>query len=206
MTIYLDSSFKEEVVESSYTVLDAKSMTIKSGLKILLRAVKPQRFYIRQYYWSSSGGVEKPPIVKSGRDVNGTRRHKLLRPVVESTSGGRFAVVDLGRIILPDETEEIEFETFLISVNPKSPSHLGHVAKDGCEKIVLRAVVPKEIIRGRVLQRVWLPNADDSSADLVAQVDSEPPEHVPDPRRWVSYTYSIDNPKPGNRYRLQWDH
>lgn len=203
----LAPTFREKRVESTYTVLDHESMAVRSSHKYLLESVGNQRFYSREYFWDSAGGIEKDPMLLSGRDSNGMQRHRVLKPVIQEPDGRRIAVVDLGRTFSTGETEELEMEYFFVSVAPKPPSFVGYIAREGCEHVELHAILPRRILKSRVLSRVWMPGAANSSQDEPMEPDVPvKSQWISRPDDWVHYSFKVPAPSPGWKYRIQWDH
>lgn len=193
----IDSAFRVEAVEHVYKVLDPRWMAIRTEHTFHLRALRPHRLFLREYVWANETGIEKAPIVSSGKNPNGTSSHRLQGPVISGAKGRRLAVVDLGRVVEPDDTETVSIEHFFVRVNPESEGWVSEKVKPGCNRIQLDAVLPAR---------------DDLRAHWKCQPHTsdhweceEPLTPLPDAPGRVRVTHTINNPKANYHYRVVWD-
>ncbi|UOT06789.1 hypothetical protein MPY17_14040 [Rhodococcus opacus] len=193
----IDSAFEVQEVQHVYKVLDPRWMAIRTEHTFRLRALRPHRLFLREYVWDNETGIEKAPTVSSGKNPNGTSSHRLQGPVIVGLNGRRLAVIDLGRMVEPDETETVTIEHFFVRVNPENEGWVSEAVKPGCRRIQLEAILPeREDLRPHwKCQHLGSDNWE----------FEEPLElHTDDPGR-VRVSHLIDNPKPKYRYRVSWD-
>lgn len=202
----IDSAFVARRVSATFVALDRSAATVRTEHRFELEARRSDRFYIREYTWVSEEGIEKPPLIHSGNEENGVRAHRLQGPVLEGAGADRIAIVDLGRVLEPGETETVELEHFFICTKPKNPGFVGHLATAGCEHITLRAVLPNGA-GARVRFRSFRSGADESYRDeMLVPVPVGPLlSHLQRADDWREYKKEIPQPKPGERYRIVWD-
>ncbi|GAA3327938.1 hypothetical protein [Paeniglutamicibacter sulfureus] len=183
-------------VEHSYTVLDSRWMAIRTSHRFELTALRAERFFLRSYTWDNEVGIEKAPMIKTGRNPSGTSSHRLQGPVIVGRGGARLAVVDLGRVFQPGETEVLELDHFFVRTNPDNYGFVGHVAKEDCKEIVLKAVLPaRPNLRPRFL--CGHTGSDDWAED-------DPIEPITDLESRLEFSHRVINPAQGLRYRIQW--
>lgn len=202
----IDSAFAVRDVENTFVALDHASSTVRTEHTFQVEALRPHRFFIREYRWVSDEGIEKPPVIHSGSEENGVRTHRLHGPVLKSSDTGRVAVIDLGRLVRPGDIETVQIGHFFISTSPKNPGFVGHLATPGCERIRLRAVLPKNV-GSRQSFRSFRSGSESSYRDVPLKAgpvgDLLAPLNNADD--WVEYSITVDKPKVGERYRIEWD-
>ncbi|MEV4952458.1 hypothetical protein [Paenarthrobacter nitroguajacolicus] len=193
-----DPTFSVISVEHVYTVLDSRWMAIRTTHRFTLEALQRSRFFLRSYTWDNAVGIEKPPIILSGRNQSGTTSHRIQGPVILGEKGKRLAVVDLGRVFEKGEQEFLEIEHFFVRTRPDDSGFVGHAALPGCREITLRAYLPaRDDLRpcfksGYTETKEWKHTEPLSSAPSATS-----------PRLEVKH--KVPNPVAGMRYRITWD-
>lgn len=202
----IDSAFIARKVAAAFVALDHRASTVRTEHRFELEARRPDRFYVREYTWVSEEGTEKAPEVHSGKEKNGARSHRLHGPVLVGPESERIAVIDLGRVLQEGDVETVELEHFFVCTKPRNPGFVGQVATDGCEQIILRAILPGGAGR-RVSFRSFKSGASESYLDEPLEPHEVGPLLTPLERvgDWSEYSREIADPKPGDRYRITWD-
>lgn len=195
----IDSAFTLLSVTHTYEVLDSKWMSIRTSHIFELEAIRAHRFYFREYFWHNERGIEKPPQVTSGQSEAGVSSHRLHGPVATGPEGYRLAVLDLGRIVEPGETETVKIEHFFVRVDPDKDGLVGELAKAGARAIHLKAILPsRPDLRTHYASRHA--TAGDESwlewEDLTPQAFDD---------RRVAVSKSVQDPQQNVRYRICWD-
>lgn len=193
----MESAFTVVRVSHTYEVLDRRWMAIRTRHSFEIEALRPHRLFLREYTWDNALGIEKPPQVLSGLTEAGSASHRLQGPVINGPKGKRVAVIDLGHVLQPGETDTIEVEHFFVRINPDLEAYVGEASKPGCKRIELHAILPSsDALRPHEKYRPL----DGSNW---VHWESLTPSGRDDGR--VDIEYIIDDPTPGMRYRIGWD-
>lgn len=202
----IDSAFVTRKATATLVILDRAASTVRTEHQFELVARRVDRFYVREYTWVSQEGLERPLVIHSGEEENGIKSHRQHGPVLQGAGAERIAVIDLGRILEVGDSETIEFEHFFISTKPENPWFVGNVAAQGCKHMTLRAVLPLGT-GTRVRFRSFRSGADESYRDKPLEPHPVRKLLTPleRPSAWQEYSYEVSNPKPGEKYRIQWD-
>jgi len=194
----IDSAFTVREVQHTYRVLDRRWMSIRTEHTFSIEAERPHRLFLREYVWDNEIGIEKPPLITSGRRASGSTMHRLQGPIIRGAKGARLAVIDLGRVLSPGERDELSLSHFFMRVAPEPEAWVSHAAVAGCTKITLKAILPKRSdLRPHLKTQPTDagPNEWDTHEPLI-------PHDTPD-----GYEVSavVERPVANHRYRLSWD-
>lgn len=193
----VDPGFKVVRVAHSYMVLDSRWMSIRTTHRFELSAVRRERFFLRYYVWDNEVGIEKPPIIRTGRNPSGTSSHRLQGPVITGEKGSRLAVVDLGRVLDVDEPETLELEHFFVRTDPDNYGFVGHAALKGCEEILLEAFLPARHDLNPRFMCGYVGTTDWKENDAISPAGQQGSR--------LHFQHVITDPEPGVRYRIHWD-
>lgn len=193
----IDGGFHRRSVEHALEIQDVSSRTIRSLHTWHLVSHRPSRFFERRYEWTGTG-IEKDPLVLSGKDPLGHARHRLHGPVIRDGIT-RIYLVDLGRTCAIGEEELVQVEHLFVDVEGTFRPFLTHKANEGCEEIRLRVAMPLEI--ATVVRSDMIPNGSTTplSSDVMA------PTALGGRMNLYEYTYHIRTPILGTTYRITWD-
>jgi hypothetical protein len=195
--VQVEPGFRVVKVAHTYTVLDSRWTSIRTAHRFELEALRRERFFMRSYVWNNEVGIEKPPIITTGKNPSGTSSHRLQGPVISGEHGSRLAVIDLGRVFSIGEPETLKLEHFFVRTNPDDHGFVGHIAVTGCAEIALEAFLPvRDDLRPRVMcghvgAKGWKEN---DTIIPIAEAGSR-----------LHFRHVIANPEPGMRYRISWD-
>lgn len=193
----LFSSFRVVDVSHTYEVVDARWMAVRTRHKFVLEAIHPNRLFLREYTWANEFGIEKRPVILSGKTQSGIASHRIQGPVIIGEQGSRIAVIDLGRTVDPGERETVEIEHFFVRVDPGADGFVGELAKDGCNSVELTAILPKcdspqPLFKGKPGNSAEWSTVEPLSYDMHESGR-------------IRIHKRISDPEPLWRYRIAWD-
>jgi hypothetical protein len=193
----VDPGFSVVKVAHTYTVLDGRWMSIRTEHRFHLEALRRERFFLRPYMWDNEVGIEKLPIIKTGRNPSGTSSHRLQGPVIAGQRGSRLALIDLGRVFDVGEPETLEIEHFFVRTDPGDYGFVGHAAVRGCTEILLEAFLP---VRSDLRPRIMC-----GYVDTPGWRENDPISPIGQKGSRLHFQHVVTDPEPGVRYRIQWD-
>jgi hypothetical protein len=185
-------------VEHQFEVADHGSTTFRSEHKFDLEALQPNRFFVRNWFWTGSG-VEKEPIpeVLSPIDKWGFPRHRIHGPlVIENRS--RIIVVDLGRTLAVGETDQIHFLHKMKDLEGSfRPTFQISPSAEVMERIVMRLVVPSWKNLRVKFTKFSMKTKEPLETSVSASTKS---------RNRLRFEETISHPEKDVGYRFEWTH
>lgn len=192
------ASFFRAEAEHQLEVVDRPHTVIRTRHKLLLQARRKSRFYVRTYTFTGSG-IEKDPLILSGRDELGHATHRLHGPVLRDRDE-RLFLIDLGREYAAGEQVEVEFKQTFLNLDRTMSQFLGHTAEQDCRRLNFRVLIPAEFRGSAVMLKAH--HSHMSQAEV--RVPLEPEDFMGKYGETHLFSHEEHRPVAGYNYRIEW--
>jgi hypothetical protein len=174
-------------------------MTFSTTHRYELEALMGGRFFERRYNWTGAG-IEKTPIIESGRDVLGHAHHRLHGPVIYEGQW-RILLVDLGRDVAPGERESVEIKHTFIDTAGTFQPFLGHTVHSDPELVPEKLVLEVQLHKTMKRDVRW----EVRRAGVSTRLSSGPLTGQDGLYTWNIPDKNVTEIKPGHYYRIDWN-
>lgn len=151
------------------------------------------RFFEKRYTFTGAG-IEKTPIIASGRDPLGHARHRLHGPVIYE-GDRRILLVDLGRDVALGDRELLEIKQTFIDTTGTFEAFLGRIVPSAPQ------LVPEKLVLEVQLHRTMKRNVRWEVRRVEASTPSSSESLTGQDGRYI---WNVPNIEQDHDYRIDW--